>query len=81
MRLDLQAVAEQAQRLGRTILTHVNHPTWKYFDLSAEMLAEAREARMFEVCNFATSDYLLGEKGIRAPNGCGTSPTPCGSPR
>jgi hypothetical protein len=62
LRLDLHAADAQAQRLGRTILTHVNHPTWKYFDLSPEMLAEAREARMFEVCNFATSDYLLGEK-------------------
>ncbi len=62
LRLDLQAVAEQAKRLRRPILTHVNHPTWRYFDLWPEMLAEAREARMFEVCNFATSDYLLGEK-------------------
>lgn len=62
LRGDLQAVAEQSQRLRRPILAHVNHPTWRYFDLWPELLAEAREARMFEVCNFATSDYILGEK-------------------
>ena len=59
---DLRAVSEQAGRLHRPILAQVNHPTWRYFDLSAEVLTEAREARMFEVCNFATSEYILGEK-------------------
>ena len=63
LRMDLQAVAEQARRLHRPILTHVNHPTWKYFDISAELLAETREARLFEVCNYASSEYLLGDKG------------------
>lgn len=62
LRGDLQAADEQAKRLNRTILTHVNHPTWRYFDLWPELLAEAREARLFEVCNFGTSEYLLGEK-------------------
>jgi ribosome maturation factor RimP len=63
LRLDLQAVAEQAKRLQRPILAQVNHPTWKYFDLWPEMLAEVREARLFEVCNFATSEYIMGENG------------------
>lgn len=62
MQNDLQAVGEQAKRLKRTIITHVNHPTWKYFDISPEMLAQARDARFFEVCNFGTSEYLLGDK-------------------
>jgi len=63
LRNDLRAVAEQAQRLNRPILAHINHPTWRYFDLWPEMLAEPRETRLFEVCNFATCDYMLGENG------------------
>ena len=32
--------------------------------MPAETLAEIREVKMFEVCSFATSDYILGEKEI-----------------
>ena len=49
--LNLMAVQQQAERLHRPILTHVNHPNWSDYDISPEDLAETSEARFFEVCN------------------------------
>ncbi|MGQ9574700.1 MAG: PHP domain-containing protein [Thermoguttaceae bacterium] len=60
LRADLQAVQEQARRLGRPILAHVNHPNWRWFDISADDLAEAVEARFFEVCNASPGVNRLG---------------------
>lgn len=51
LRLDLEAIAQQSKRLKRPILGCVNHPNWKWFDVSADDLAAATAARFFEVCN------------------------------
>jgi hypothetical protein len=48
---DIAAVNAQANRLGRPILAHVNHPTWVDYDVAPEDLAAAAEVRFFEVCN------------------------------
>jgi hypothetical protein len=48
---DLAAARRQAQAAGRPILAHVNHPNWKNYDVSASDLAQAVDARFFEVCN------------------------------
>ncbi|MBN1908438.1 MAG: hypothetical protein JW818_01750 [Pirellulales bacterium] len=48
---DVEAVARQSRQTGRTILAHVNHPNWKHYDLSAQDLAYAKNATIFEVCN------------------------------
>jgi hypothetical protein len=61
LRADLQAVAEQSRRLRRPIVAHVNHPNWRWFDISAEDLAGAVEARFFEVCNSSPTTNCLGD--------------------
>ena len=61
LRVNLQAVQEQSRRLGRPILAHVNHPNWSFYDISAEDLAEAVEARFFEVCNASPTINRLGD--------------------
>ncbi len=50
MRNNLRAVAEQAARLARPILAHVNHPNFRWA-LTAEDLAQVLEERFFEVFN------------------------------
>jgi hypothetical protein len=50
MRNNLRAVEEQAERLGRPILTHLNHPNFHYA-ISAQQLAEVLEEQFFEVYN------------------------------
>jgi hypothetical protein len=60
IRGDVQAVAEQSKRLHRPMLAHVNHPGWKYFDISPEDLAEVTEATLFEVCNYNAGSNFLG---------------------
>ena len=47
---NLRAVQDQAQRIGREILVHVNHPNFGYA-LTAEDLAAVLEERYFEVYN------------------------------
>jgi len=47
----LAAVRRQARETNRTILAHVNHPNWKDYDISADDLARAVDARLFELCN------------------------------
>lgn len=61
LRANLQAAQEQSRRLGRPILAHVNHPNWEWYDLSAEDLAAAAEARFFEVCNASPTVNRLGD--------------------
>jgi hypothetical protein len=48
--LNLASAAEQAERLRRPIVVHVNHPNWSDYDISPEDLA-ASTAKFFEVCN------------------------------
>lgn len=50
MKNNLDAVEEQARRLGRPILTHLNHPNFGYA-ITAEELAMVTEERFFEVYN------------------------------
>jgi hypothetical protein len=50
MERNLDAVAEQARRLGLRILTHLNHPNFGYA-ITAEELAMVTKERFFEVYN------------------------------
>src|SRR5690606_24632135 len=50
MRNNLRAVKEQAVRLARPILAHLNHPNF-YWAITAEDLAHVVEERFFEVFN------------------------------
>lgn len=50
MTRNLEAVEEQAQRLGQPILTHLNHPNFGYA-ITAEELAMVTKERFFEVYN------------------------------
>lgn len=47
---NVRAVEEQAQRKGREILVHLNHPNF-HFAITAEELAEVLSERFFEVYN------------------------------
>lgn len=47
---DLAAIEEQAKRLGRPILGHLNHPNFGY-GITAEELAMVTKERFFEVYN------------------------------
>ncbi len=58
MRNNLDAIAEQAERLGRPILGHLNHPNFGYA-ITAEELAMVTEERFFEVYN--------GHPGVNHP--------------
>jgi hypothetical protein len=55
---DTAAVHEQGQRLGNTVLAHVNHPNFGWA-LTAEDLAEMRAERFFEIFN--------GHPGVNDP--------------
>lgn len=50
MRNNLRAIREQAEKQGRPILAHLNHPNYKY-SITAEDMAEVIELRFFEVYN------------------------------
>jgi hypothetical protein len=50
IRANLRNAEDQAQRLGREIIVHLNHPNFHYA-VTAEDLAEAIEERYFEVYN------------------------------
>jgi hypothetical protein len=55
---NLEAVEEQAKRLGRPILGHLNHPNFGYA-ITAEELAMVTKERFFEVYN--------GHPGVNQP--------------
>jgi predicted metal-dependent phosphoesterase TrpH len=59
---NLVTVKEQARRLARPILAHVNHPTWPEYDISAEDLAAAAEADFFELCNAGPWGHHFGDE-------------------
>ncbi|HYF35942.1 MAG TPA: hypothetical protein VD994_11670 [Prosthecobacter sp.] len=59
MRANLKAIAEQAQKTGRPIIAHVNHPNFRWA-LTAEDLAHVIEDRFFEVFNGHPMTYAEG---------------------
>ena len=50
LRNNLVKVREQAERLGKPIVAHLNHPNF-HFSFTAEQIAEVVEAQFFEVYN------------------------------
>lgn len=58
---DLATVGGQARRLGRPILTQVNHPGWPDYPVAPEDVAQATEARFFEVCNASMGANHYGD--------------------
>jgi len=58
---DLAAVEEQAKRLGRPILGHLNHPNFGYA-ITAEELAMVTKERFFEVYNGHPEVHHLGDE-------------------
>jgi hypothetical protein len=61
LQVNLRAVDQQAARLHRPIVAHVNHPSWPYYHITAEDLAQAEEARLFEVCNASSDSNRFGD--------------------
>lgn len=59
IRNNLRAIEEQAQRIGRPILPHINHPNYGW-GLTAEDIAAVVEEHFFEVFNGHTSVHNLG---------------------
>ncbi|MCA9214688.1 MAG: DUF3472 domain-containing protein [Planctomycetales bacterium] len=57
---NLRAVDEQAKRLGRTIIPHLNHPNLGDTGISAEDLAALVQDEFFEVFNGVDQDGDLG---------------------
>ena len=60
MRNNLRAVQEQSERLGRSILTHLNHPNF-HWGVTPQELAEVLEEQFFEVYNGHPSINHLGD--------------------
>lgn len=60
MRVNLQAIAAQAQKTGRPIMAHINHPNFRWA-LTAEDLAHVIEDRFFEVFNGHPMTYAEGD--------------------
>ena len=58
---NLAAVEEQAKRLGRPILGHLNHPNFGYA-ITAEELAMVTKERFFEVYNGHPDVHHLGDE-------------------
>ncbi len=61
MRNNLRMVKEQAERLGKPIVAHLNHPNFHY-SFTAEQLAEVVEERFFEVYNGHPGINHLGDE-------------------
>ncbi|HBO44971.1 MAG TPA: hypothetical protein DD670_13785, partial [Planctomycetaceae bacterium] len=51
MRLNVVAAEQQAKQIGQPILTHINHPNFAGFSITARDLAEVPEVRFVEICN------------------------------
>ncbi len=60
MRNNLVAVREQAERLGRPILAHLNHPNFRW-SITAEDIAHVLEEEFFEVYNGHPGINHLGD--------------------
>lgn len=61
VRNNLRAVEEQAKRLNRPILTHLNHPNFHY-SFTARQLAEIVEEQFFEVYNGHPGVNQMGDE-------------------
>ncbi|MEX2306830.1 MAG: hypothetical protein WD738_04525 [Pirellulales bacterium] len=59
---NLRAVEEQAERTGREVLVHLNHPNWGNFSVTAEDLAMVVRERFFEVYNGHLEVMHLGDE-------------------
>ena len=60
MRNNLRMVEEQARRLGKPVVAHLNHPNF-HFSFTAEQLAEVVEEQFFEVYNGHPGVNHLGD--------------------
>lgn len=60
IRNNLRMVQEQSERLGRPILTHLNHPNFQW-SVTPEQLAEVVEEQFFEVYNGHPGINHLGD--------------------
>jgi hypothetical protein len=60
MRKNLQAIREQEKRTGQPMLTHINHPNFRWA-LTAEDLAEVLEEDFFEIYNGHPTINYLGD--------------------
>lgn len=60
IRNNIAAVREQARRLGRSVLVHVNHPNYKW-GVTAEDLASIVEEPFFEIWNGVETDRDPGD--------------------
>ena len=61
MRNNLRMVEEQSKRLGRPILTHLNHPNF-HWAITPQQLAEVVEEQFFEVYNGHPGINHLGDE-------------------
>lgn len=62
LRANAQAAARQAARLHRPIVVQVNHPSWPFYHITAEDLAQAVEVRHFEISNCFPGVNRYGDK-------------------
>lgn len=60
IRKNLQAVREQEKRTGQPMLSHINHPNFRWA-LTAEDMAEVLEENFFEIFNGHPSINYLGD--------------------
>lgn len=63
MRRTLRAVAEQAEKTGKPIITHLNHPNFQWA-IKAEDIAAVTEEHFFEVYNGHPGINHLGKEGV-----------------
>lgn len=62
-----RVVADAARKLGREEMFILNHPMWRWYDVSAEDLIANPDVRFFEVCN--SSSTYAPAKGL-PKDGC-----------
>ena len=58
IRRDVAEVMKQARECGCPILVHLNHPSWPYYDITAQDMAAVEDLRFFELCNNAPDSHL-----------------------
>ncbi len=61
MQNDMDAINEQRQRTGQTMIPHLNHPNFGWA-VTAEDLMQLKGDRFFEVYNGHPATYTLGDK-------------------
>lgn len=63
MRRTLRAVAEEAEKTGKPVIAHLNHPNFQWA-ITAEDLAAVAEEKFFEVYNGHPGINHLGKEGV-----------------